>query len=114
MKYGWLFLVVAPVLAGWAFLAYCPPGQLSWCNCKKVTNGMTLDEVQRLVGWPGEEITQEQLPWCPATVTTGYKNNAVVGGDRFFRWYDQERYVWLIIGMKDGRVFSSCFWEPSL
>src|SRR4051794_8889707 len=81
------------------------PDRVSWRNYERINQGMTLAEVEALVGGPGQEI--HSVPTYP-----GYK--PVVTGDRFFRWEGDVNSRRVIVGLRDGRVCDKWFREDSL
>ena len=116
MRWGWLpvMLSLALVLvAGWVLGVWCPRGFVCPCNYKKIRAGMTLDEVEAILGGPGNQIGWRDLPKAPASINTGNKHNAYVGGDRFFRWRGGFNGRYIIVGARDGKVCDKFFWENS-
>ncbi|WP_165243901.1 hypothetical protein [Paludisphaera soli] len=93
-------VIVAVLLA-----AECRRGIISGCNHDKIDIGMTLAEVEDILGTGWEETREGWLPRPPG--------GPVVIGDRFFRWEDRStaRVVW--IAMKEGLVCATDYWEPS-
>jgi hypothetical protein len=98
------------VIAIWITLALlvtlywcCRPGVFSYVNYWRISPGMILPQVERLIGKPGKEISPREVPGTP----TG----PLVSGDRFFRWEDGNRVIF--ISLKSGVVYEKYYWEPS-
>jgi hypothetical protein len=131
-----LLAFAASLLVGLGLFAilYCPPGQFSYCNYKKVQVGMTLDEVEALLG-PGTEISLDDLagvvrpkpgvvvpkdpPGGPYTTVRNYPVEIVpeVDGDRFFRWEldpSDPEAAYIVVGFRDGKVRDKRYRETSL
>ena len=99
---GWLALLLPFVWIGFCFL-FCPTGTLFEFNCRyRIHVGMTLEEVEHLLG-PAEE---EAFP--PEEKDRG----PVVEGDRYYCW--DGRGGEFHIGIRNGRVSGKWFWAPSL
>ena len=110
---GYRPVVIAITLAllfgaiGFIFLR-CPGGEVSWCNYKKIERGMTLEEVEVLIG-RGEKIERLSVPETP--------DGPVVTGETFFEWKETPREFGgtrIVIGFVKGKVIAKSYWEPSL
>ena len=76
----------------------------------KVTEGMTLEEVEGILG-PGKEISREAVPqqW------TGNVGKKVVEGDRFFTWENGYGVGWAFyISFRNNKVVQKFDHFPSL
>jgi hypothetical protein len=77
-----------------------PDGTVSYGNYLRIRNGMTLDEVERILG-PGKEI--DQPPFIgDYSRPPGQYARAAVEGDEFYRW--QAGYDSVTIGFRSGKV----------
>ena len=93
-------LLLAAVL-----FVYFSGSRISKRNYKRIENGMTVLEVEALLG-PGTEVEKKCIP-----KTTGMI--PVVKGDRFYRWEDMEAGTEIFIGLKDNVVCDKWYWEVS-
>jgi hypothetical protein len=73
----------------------------------KIEIGMTLSEVEALIGRPGKELKQEG-------VTRQRNDRAVVEGDRFYKWTGPINGQEIILGVRDARVCDKWYGEYSL
>jgi len=80
-------------------------GRYSRQNYEKIRDGATLSEVERLLGRPGEEVSEGQLPHSPTT-RPGQAGRYVV-------WRSHNGYIAIALE-KDGRVCGKIMFEPSL
>jgi hypothetical protein len=110
MRKGMLIAVIGLlvlVALGFALDAYVNrPGRLCYRNYERIWIGMTLTQVEGLLGGPGEEIRREALPKSDHTEP--------VTGDKFFRWQESAIGKKGIVGLKDDKVCDKWYWEPSL
>ena len=93
---------------------YCQ-GPISARGFNKVTIGMTLAEVEKILG-PGQQIPVEYVVQAPGAPNAMRKGNLdlVIDGDVFFQW-THKKYTRLIqLGMRDGKVCDKFIYEPSL
>lgn len=72
----------------------------------KITNGMTKDEVVKLMGSPGTEIG---TGWVPSG-----QNGPVVTGSRFLEWKKDSPTHRIIVGFDNDKVVSKWEWIPNL
>ena len=84
-----IMLVLVPIgLIGGALHQWCCAGRPTECSFARIKPGMSLEEVQRILG-PGREVAD-----APQTATKRVVNGRatfrVVEGDRFFVWNDGE------------------------
>ena len=90
-------------------------GMSSYANYERIQPGMTLSEVEKLLGGPGTEKLQNQLPqvvdW---TVPLGSPNRlkTVVSGDQYFRWKNDDEEA--IVSLRRGVVSEKWYYKPSL
>ncbi len=96
-------LVAVLVAAYWAWS--WRPGVPSHHNFDRVREGMSLQEVEELLG-PGDEVRGPGWRWSP----TG--GEPIVRGDRFFLWCPSDGFI--TVGMKDGRVVDADYTVLSL
>jgi hypothetical protein len=91
-------------------------GTVSYANYERIQPGMSLAEVDRLVGAPGTEIPETELPgvvdWS-VPVDHPKRVKAVVSGERYFRWEDGSGPE-IIISLRGGVVAEKWYWEASL
>jgi hypothetical protein len=85
--------------------ARCYNGTVSDCNYAKIENGMTVGQVESVLG-TGREIGREYIP--------STRDGPVVDGQAYFLWEEAAtgRQVW--VGLRGGRVCTKWYWEPSL
>ena len=90
-------------------------GVFSYENYQRIQIGMTREQVESLLGVPGEEIGESELPevvdWTQP-VDSQRRLKRVVSGQEFFRWRDDSRKIF--VGLQDGSVLEKWHWEPSL
>jgi hypothetical protein len=83
---------------------------------ERIQPGMTISEVRTLLGRPGNEQVQSQLPqivdW---TVPFGSPNRlkTVVTGEQYFRW-DNDDGEKIIVSLRRGVVSEKWYWYPAL
>jgi hypothetical protein len=99
------FALVALVVIASLILAQCRRGVISECNYGKIRPGMTVSEVEAILG-SGQELEGKYVPYT--------HTGPVSSGERFFKWEDRTtaRKVW--VGIRSGRVCDKWYWEPSL
>jgi hypothetical protein len=97
-------LLAALALAVWGLFLWCPAGRVTKCNHDQITVGMTLPEVEALLGKPERKLTAKDF------LPNGYRSEA----NEFYRWQGDENGRYLIVGFTDGRVVDTFFWECSL
>lgn len=117
----WMQIAVFGLLVlvglGFALDAYVNrPGRLCYRNYERIQVGMSLVEVEALLGGTGEEIRRETLPGSPDynEPVLSKRVKPVVTGDKFFRWYESPIGKKVIVGLKDDKVCDKWYWEPSL
>jgi hypothetical protein len=114
-------LLVLPLLAlivlCLSLVLSCQNGTVSYHNYIKIREGMTLGEVEAILG-PGVEIPKSRLPETPDFTEPDpeKRSKPVVTGEQISRWSKGRipGETEIIIGFKDGRVCDKWFWEPSL
>jgi hypothetical protein len=106
LRWGGRILLLAGVaiVIGWL----CWPGQISYFTVWLIRPGMSTARVEWLLGGPGTELTEEQLP--------GHlRNRFTVAGARFVRWDADPRgwrYVdYVIASVENGLVKEIHAWE---
>lgn len=87
-------LAVAICLACW-------PGRFSYFNIWLIRSGMTLEQVEWLLGSAGEQLTEKEL----LTLQGGQK---VVSGERFYRWHADPKGFWQGDYNPSGPVGTDC------
>ena len=98
-KLAWLSLCAI-------FLASCKSSPISKYNYEAVEIGMTLMQVEAILG-PGQQIPAKNLP-----TTTGM--TPVVHGEQYFEWQDKDADREIIVAFSRGKVCDKWYWEPSL
>ncbi len=101
-------VIVGGILSvlGW----YYRPGVVSFPNYERIEPGMTVAEVDKLLGRRGTEMHQSNMPQINPSASGGV--GPAVVGDQYFRWADGSTYV--IVSLRHGVVAEKYFWEPSL
>ncbi len=93
---------------------WCYHGQFSHCNFQKIAAGMTLREVEAILGSPGIEVRESELPgivdW-DAPVDSPKRIKPVIAGEKYYRWEDGARYI--LVSLNNGAVREKNYWEPS-
>src|SRR5690242_18170374 len=98
MMRKWLLAPVLAlvVLAAFVFAldAYLHrPGRFCYRNYERIRVGMTLPEVEALLGAPGREVAREELPQSrDFGPPLPRKWSKPLIGDRFFGWLAPEQY----------------------
>ena len=89
-------------LVGCSLYWYCFAGKPTECSFSRVQAGMTLAQVERILG-PGHQVPRERVAQVQGPLQadgTGLK--PVVEGDTFFAWTGGGDGFW--ISFKNGRV----------
>jgi hypothetical protein len=106
-----LLTLALAAVAGAAW--WCRPGVFSYSNYQGIQPGMTLEQVESLLGGPGREIPESEVTYVVdnnAPVGSTKRLKHVVAGERYFEW--GEDLFELIISLKGGRVAEKWYWEP--
>jgi hypothetical protein len=107
-----LFAVAVLVAVLW----FTRTGTFSQANYERIRPGMSLAEVERLLGGPGTETLEGHLPgvvdWS-VPVDHPKRVKAVVSGEQYLRWEDGHGSE-VIISLRGGVVAEKWYWEPSL
>jgi hypothetical protein len=74
---------------------------------RRIADGMTLPEVEAIMGKPGRELKQEELP-------RSWPDIPVVRGDHFYEWTGPVNGQEVHVELRDGRVCDKSYWEYSL
>jgi hypothetical protein len=107
-----LILLVLLTTAVVAWL--CWPGCLSYFNFYRISEGMTREQVQALLGSAGQEVSSDSIPgYAPSVHLPGAPPGwtGVVWGDSFVEWRGEGPTI--IIGFEHGKVTSKYYWQPS-
>lgn len=94
-------------------------GTISHVNYERILRGMSLAEVERLMGTPGTETFEDRLPgvvdW-DVPVDHPRRIKAVVSGERYFQWGEMhvDNGVMIVVSFRDGVVAEKWYYEPSL
>jgi len=103
-------LLIIGAIAASAFW-FCWPGRFSAYNIWRIRPGMTLKQVESLLGRTGEELTEKQLP-----VRQG--DGKVVSGEKYYIWHADANGWWrgdyLIVSFESGVVKQTYYWEVPL
>ena len=106
-----LFAVLLVVAALW----FNRTGVFSYANFDRIRPGIRVAEVELLLGGPGTEMPEPELPgivdWS-VPVDHPKRVKAVVTGERYIRWKQGESYV--IVSLRDEVVAEKWYYEPSL
>jgi hypothetical protein len=110
---GCLAVLIAPIVffAGWLWIApnsfwYFLTDTKLRQDYHKIAVGVPLPEVEALLGGPGKQLKEKELPETPC--------GPVVNGDQFYQWTGPLNGQKIIIGVRDGRVCAKWYWEYSL
>src|SRR5438094_6334422 len=89
----WIATLIVTILMviGAVLGVACRSGTVSYCNYKRINDGMTLDEVERILG-PGQAIQGPPIGG----------GKPVVVGESFYLW--RQGYDEIIVAFKDGKV----------
>jgi hypothetical protein len=102
-----LLLVMVLVLIGVFAYFWWHGNQGVRSPCDRIRVGMTLEDVESLLG-PGEELPVRLVPKSEKRTVDGHVTTMIVEGERFFRWYGELTTVY--IGFKDNKVYEKkCF-----
>jgi hypothetical protein len=98
-------------ITGAVFLSFVNrEGAFSYSNFERIRTGMTLAEVERLLGETGNEINESFVPLI--VVGQPKQQKQVVSGGQYYRWENGNSYV--IVSFRKGLVAEKYYWEPSL
>jgi hypothetical protein len=84
-------------------------------NLPKIKQGMTLEEVNSLLGMAGKRIDESNVPRVVddrVPLDDPKRLKPVVSGESFYRW--ESNGTWIIVSLKNGVVYEKDFYEPSL
>ena len=108
-----LVLLVLLVVA--AVLWFNCTGTFSHVNFERIRPGMSLAEAERILGSPGVEIHESELPhivdWS-VPVEDPKRIRPVVAGEKYVRWELHDSKI--IVSLRGGVVAEKWYWEPSL
>lgn len=102
-----LLALVVPVTL---IVLFDHPGRFSRNNYLRIHTGMTLAEVEALLGGPGEELRRASL------FTSPDKNEPILEGDQVFLWRAPQNHNGgqILVGLKDGKVCDKRFRQDGL
>src|SRR4051812_35559461 len=82
-------------------------------NYKKVSIGMSQQDVQKVLGGPGAELKREHLPQIvDRSVPGNPKLTPIVKGKTFLKWTRAQSYI--IIAFDEDKVVDKTLYIPSL
>ena len=109
-----------------------PPDSTHYSNYQRIQEGMTLEEVQTILG-PGTEIDLNEVPGIvvaenpaeelaflqkarregttPTSRSYPTRVKPVVEGDRVFRWIDEKTQERILVAFRNGKVCEKRFWD---
>jgi hypothetical protein len=98
-----------------------PTGKFSRGNYLRIQAGMSLEEVESLLGGPGKEITEAEVTqvvdW-DVPVDSPRRLKPVISGERLYKWREHPEIPfggsYILISVVGGKVKEKFFWEPSL
>jgi hypothetical protein len=106
-----LALIVALIGGGWVGSTYYS----AFAYYERIQTGMTLDEVERVLGHPGREVRESELErtvdW---NLPVGHPRRVkpVISGEHYFRWEKGSGYI--IVSLRGGVVAEKWYWESNL
>jgi hypothetical protein len=107
MRKGCLVALTLFVLAVVAVLVWDDrTGRITHANYERIRPGMALAEVERLLGGPGTEMPESEVP--------RYGSKPAVTGDRFFRWEGNYNGRIIIVSLRNDVVAEKDYSELSL
>jgi hypothetical protein len=104
-----LALIAALIVGGWVGSTYYS----AFAYYQRVQPGMTLGEVERLLGRPGTEVPESALETVvDRNVPAGHprRDRPVISGERYLRWDQGSGYIF--ISLRGDRVAEKWYWEP--
>lgn len=101
---GLVLLAVVVVAAVWW---YYRPGTFSYANYKRIHPGMSLAQVEELLGGPGESIQSQRLP----LMVDSNVPKPVVSGEEYFLWKGGGSFI--VISLSGGVVAEGNYWTPN-
>lgn len=118
MRKGDIAILAALVLVAIAWIAWDNGrGTFSHANYGRIHPGMSLAEVERLLGGRGDKMPEGELPkvvdWS-VPLEAPERTKQVVSGEQFFRWRGEVNGAQIIISLRDGIVAEKWYWEQSL
>jgi hypothetical protein len=116
-----LFIVIAAVavlLSMWKVFGLWMDewkGPISERGFAKIEIGMTLDEVEAILG-PGKQISVADVTAVPGAPDAERKGDLYLrlDGDQFFRWKETETGTEILVGVRNGKVCDRDYWASSL
>lgn len=93
------------------------PGTVAWVNYERIRPGMSVEQVELLLGRPGAEIGERELPGVvdhEVPLDHPKRVKPVISGERYLKWNERENDRTVIVSLKDGVVAEKWFWELSL
>lgn len=110
----WVVAAIVVAVVGQAYLAwwFLKPGVFSHANYARIHEGMSLADVETLLGEPGRAVEERYLPFVVDRSVEPRKLKPVISGQEYYQWDEGARYI--IISLRDGVVAEKYYWEPSL
>ena len=90
-------------------------GTFSYANYERIRPGMPLAEIERLLGGPGTEVDESELPHVvdrQVPADDPRRLAPVISGERYIRWEAGSSYI--IVSLRGDLVAEMNYWEPSL
>jgi hypothetical protein len=106
-----LILFVLALVVPFTLIAlFDQPGRFSRNNYLRIHDGMTLAQVEALLGAPGEELRRATLFASPD------RRERPLAGDQVFRWHTpgNPNGSCVLVGLKDGKVCDKRFYPNGL
>ena len=97
------FAVLAAVMGAVVTVRYSS-GRFSYINYQRIAKGMSIVEVEELLGSSGTEVKASQVLLL--------NQKPVVRGERYFRWDAEIRRIY--VSLNNDVVAEKYYWSPSL
>jgi len=105
-----VLVTLAVVSAGWLWFGRA--GSFSRWNYERIHPGMSLAEVEQLLGEPGESVEEQYVPHVVDRSVEPRREKPVIRGEQYFQW--RKGSLCIIIGLEDGVVAEKYFNEHCL
>lgn len=89
-------MLLVPAILAVGLYCWCFSGRPNACSFARIHAGMTLEEVERILG-PGAEVQGDGIPQFGQKRFAGNKwTQRVVEGDRFYKWpVSKDEIIWI-------------------